>query len=258
MLVDYHIHLDKIEWSMRSIEEMCKKAREAGIDRLGLVVHTKALKGFEPLYDHILSRGSEHKKLKFDKDINGYIDLLMSAKSRGYPIDIGIEVCYSPEGQEFLKEKLAEYPFDFKIGSVHLIGDKHYKTAVEEYKDRKAVGRLYYGLALKAIDSRIFNIIGHIEVARREGIPGLDFYPDLLEKICSSLVLNNCAVEINTKWLIKHGYLVPEKDTLEYMKQRGVKLVFGSDAHHMERIGFSMDLAKKSIMDAGYREFSMI
>lgn len=258
MFEDYHVHFDKTEWSTRSIEDACIKAEEAGVDKVGFVVHTKALKGFEALYAHVTADGSGHRKLKFNRDIDEYTELLLSAKREGYPIEIGIEVCYSPEGQDFLEEELHKYPFDYKIGSVHLIGDKHFKTAIEYYKDEKTVGRIYYGLILKAIDSKLFNIIGHIEVARREGIPGLYSYPDLLEKICKSLVTNQCALEINTKWMIKHGYIVPEADTLRYMREMGVKMVFGSDAHHIERIGYEKDTASKAIMDAGFSEFSSV
>lgn len=256
MFADYHVHLDKLEWTLDSIEAICEKAREESVDIVGLVVHTKYLEGFEPLYAHVLRDGEKHKKLKFHLDLEKYISLLEKSKSMGCLVKTGVEVCYSPEGEGFLREKLKQYPFDYKIGSVHLIGSMHFKTAVEHFKDEKAVGEMYYKLVLKAAQSGLFNIIGHIEIARREGIPGLSHYPELLDMICSAMVLNNCAVEINTKWLVKHGYLVPEADTLKYMASRGVKLVFGSDAHHKGRIGFGRDTAIDAIRGAGYRRFS--
>lgn len=258
MFVDYHVHLDKIEWSLDSISQMCERACDAGVDKIGIVIHTKNLKGFEPLYDHVLRDGLEHKKLKFDRDIESYIKLLRLSKDRGYPVEIGLEVCYSPEGESFLREKLKQYDFDYTIGSVHLIGNKHFKTAVECYGDCLLVGQMYYSLVLKAIESGMFNIIGHIEVARREGVPGLECYPQVLDSICTSLTKNNCAVEINTKWLTKREHIVPEKYTLSYMAKRGVKLVFGSDAHHKSRIGYAMDNASAAIRDAGYKRFSTI
>lgn len=258
MFTDYHVHIDKLDWSIETVEGICKKAEQAGVDRVGIVVHTKALDGFQPLYSHILSIDPDHKKLKFDRNIDRYFELLTGAKDLGYPIDIGIEVCYSPQGEDFLSEKLEGYPFDYKIGSVHLIDDKHYKTAIEHYKSRRVVGNLYYDLILKAVKSGLFNIIGHIEVARREGIPGLQYYPDTLVQICDELIKNNCAVEINTKWLVKHGHIIPDRDTLKFMESKGVKLVFGSDAHHIERIGFEMDSASYAIGDAGYRAFSFL
>jgi histidinol-phosphatase (PHP family) len=256
MFVDYHVHIDKLEWSLNTVEQICKRAEEIGVDRVGIVVHTKALDGFQPLYEHVLSKDSDHKKLKFNRDIDSYFGLLTKAKRLGYPIDIGIEVCYSPQGEDFLKNKLALYPFDYKIGSVHLIDDKHYKTSIEHYKNRFVVGMLYYKLILKAIKCGMFNIVGHIEVARREGIPGLQCYPDILEEICDALIENNCTVEINTKWLVKHGDIIPDMETLQYMESKDVKLVFGSDAHHIERIGFEMENASSAICGAGYRGFS--
>lgn len=258
MFADYHVHLDKMEWSIDTIKDLCKIASESGIDKVGLVVHTKALEGFQPLYSHVLADGKDHKKFKFDRDIEEYIELLNSAKNIGLPVKTGVEVCYSSQGDEFLRRKLKEYPFDYKIGSVHLIDGRHYKTALEYYKDCDKVGRMYYELILKAIESGLFNIIGHIEVARREGIPGLQNYPDLLEKICESLVHNNCAVEINTKWLTKHNQLIPDRETLNIMAKNGVRLVFGSDAHHIDRIGFAGDIAESEIAGAGYMGFSYI
>lgn len=258
LFADYHVHLDKLEWSMNTIESICRRAEDAGVDKVGLVVHTKILDGFEPLYEHILSDGSSRSKFKFDRDTEDYIKLIDKAKRLKLPVETGVEICYSPQGEDFLCSKLASCSFDYKIGSVHLIEGRHYKTAIELYKDEIKVGRLYYELVLKAASSGLFDVIGHIEVARREGIPGLDYYPDLLESICSALVKHDCAVEINTKWLLKHDYITPAEDTLKFMEIRGVKLVFGSDAHHMERIGYGKADAEAAIKKAGYTSFSLL
>jgi histidinol-phosphatase (PHP family) len=79
-----------------------------------------------------------------------------------------------------------------------------------------------------------------------------------LDKICDAAVDNNCAVEINTKWLTRHGFLVPDSETLMYMADKGVKLVFGSDAHHCERIGYGKNAAVAAINESGHNEFSCI
>jgi len=258
LLIDYHVHLDKLEWTVECIEDMCRYARDNKVDKIGVVVHTKILEAFAPLYAHVLAGGTKRKKLKLDRNIEKYIEILELAKSKGFPVETGIEVCYSPEGEEFLQSKLRSYPFDYIIGSVHLIKDMHYKTAVEMYKDVETVGRIYYELVLKAVQSKLFNIIGHIELARREGIPGLDSYPDLLDKISTALVENNCAVEINTKWLVKRDYIVPNHNTLNYMAQRGVRVVFGSDAHHKDRIGYEKETASKAIKNSGFDGFSIV
>lgn len=258
MLVDYHVHIDKLDWSLKTIDELCRSANERGINRIGVVVHTRIINGFQPLYYHILYRGTKHRKLVFNRNINEYIGLIKYAKAAGYPVDLGMEICYSPEGEDFLRDRLPQYPLDYTIGSVHLIGDKHFKTVVKYYKSRIPVGRIYYSLILRAIESGLFNIIGHIEIVRREGIPGLCHYPDLLDTICSSLIKNNCAVELNTKWLKNHDYLVPERGTLMYMSAKGVKIVFGSDAHHPETIGSGIKEAIDEITRIGFSEFSTI
>ncbi|WP_054873276.1 PHP domain-containing protein [Oxobacter pfennigii] len=258
MFVDYHVHLDKLDWNIETINDLTNVAKSKGVDSIGVVVHTKILSGFEPLYSHVFKDGQNHKKLKFDKSIDEYLSLLEYAKKEGYPVLTGLEVCYAPEGEEFLKSKLGEYPYDFLIGSVHLIESRHFKTAVEFYGNTEMVGRMYYERVLKAARSGLFNIIGHIEIARREGIPSLDYYPELLDEICRELVKNNCAVEINTKWLTKRDYLVPDKTTLEYMFNAGVKVVFSSDAHHKGRIGYEKDKAISAIKAAGYESFSIV
>jgi len=108
VLVDYHVHLDKFDWNLESIEGMCNKAKEVGVDKIGVVVHTRAIEEFEPLYRHILSDGMEHRKLKFDRSLDSYINLLESAKKKGYPVSTGVEVCYSKEGEDFLSQKLSQ------------------------------------------------------------------------------------------------------------------------------------------------------
>jgi histidinol-phosphatase (PHP family) len=258
MFEDYHVHLDKVDWSVDTIKEMCKIAKSRGVDRLGLVVHTRALEGFKPLYHDIIADGKSHSKFKFDRSMDQYMDTLVKAKAEGCPVDIGLEVCYSPEGESFLKKKLKEYPLDFVIGSIHLIEGMHYKTALEKYNDTNIVGKLYYNLVLDAIESGLFDIIGHIEVVRREGILGLDHFPDILKNIADSMNENDCALEINTKWLVKRDYIVPDCDTLKYMESKGIKLVFGSDAHHMDRIGFEKDTAFRAIQNAGYNGFAYL
>jgi histidinol-phosphatase (PHP family) len=42
------------------------------------------------------------------------------------------------------------------------------------------------------------------------------------------------------------------------MLSRGVRLVFGSDAHHKSRIGFGKDIASMIIKSAGYMGFTLL
>jgi len=108
MFLDYHVHFDKLEWSLNTIEEMCAQAREAGVDMLGILLHTKILKGFEPLYGHVLSDGLRHRKLVFDKNIEEFIKIMSEAKLRRYTVMIGLEVRYPPERADFLRQQLRE------------------------------------------------------------------------------------------------------------------------------------------------------
>ena len=52
-----------------------------------------------------------------------YHRLIETMKQMDLPIEVkfGLEVCYTPESESFLRTILAQYPYDFIVGSIHSI-----------------------------------------------------------------------------------------------------------------------------------------
>lgn len=117
MIVDYHLHLrspdGRLAHSVEAAERFAARAVERGVDEIGFSEH---------VYYFVQTRNfwrlpALTERCRFDLDL--YVDALIEAKRQGLPVKVGLEVDWVGERSGELAEILAEYPFDFLLGSVH-------------------------------------------------------------------------------------------------------------------------------------------
>ena len=70
-------------------------------------------------------------------DIEPYVEAVLEAKRRGYPVKLGLEVDYEPAQEEETRELLAPYPWDYLIGSIHFLDGPRDRRRAEP---RRGVG----------------------------------------------------------------------------------------------------------------------
>src|SRR5690349_20011294 len=111
MLTSYHNHTN---WSdgTPTIAEQLRAAVDAGLDEVGISDH------------YVLTPNPELVTWSMPIDKLGkYVEELQreARKVPGIKVRVGVEADYFPETVDELRQTLAQFPFDYVIGSVHFV-----------------------------------------------------------------------------------------------------------------------------------------
>ena len=209
------VHMHTVETDGRcTIEEMAEAARARGYKYMAITDHSKNLAFANGLDD---KRALEHiKRIRAANDA-----------MEGITIFAGIEVDILTDGDLDLADSvLAE--MDIVIASVHSLFNQ---------ESAKMTDRL-----LKAIDNPNTSVIGHPTgrlLLRR------DAYPFDMDVVLKAAAKNKVAMELNAY----PDRLDLNDRHLRMAKERGVKIVINTDAHHtshMEKIRFGILQARRA------------
>ena len=179
-------------------------------------------------------------------------------------IRIGVEFGLQPHLAKKAKTFTAANPYDFVIGSMHVVGgkDPYYPEFFEGISDEEA-----YRMALQETIADIravadFDVLGHLDyVVRYCREKGKDYsyraFADEIDTILKELIQYDIALEINTGGY-KAGLGVPNPtpDVIRrYRELGGEKITFGADAHKPEHIAFHFADAAAIAQEAGFRYY---
>ena len=66
--------------------------------------------------------------MKFKDSLDDYDRLIKEVKALDLPIEVtfGLEVCYVPKYEEYIRKVLSEHDYDFVVGAIHSINGKLY------------------------------------------------------------------------------------------------------------------------------------
>ena len=126
--IDGHVHLEHGPLSVAYVEQFVAAAQKAGLDCLQILDHTHRFREFRPAYQSVIDADPLQAqwlsgKGKFKDSLTEYLELVRQMKQRVWPLEVrfGLEVCYTPESELFLREICRGLPLDFLVGSVHSI-----------------------------------------------------------------------------------------------------------------------------------------
>ena len=247
MIVDYHMHLrapdESIEHTVEAIEPYVELAAERGIDEIGFTEHVYY---FEQTR-HLWSMPYHLERCVYD--IEPYVDAVVEAKRRGYPVKLGIEVDYVPGREEETAEALAAYPWDYMLGSIHFLdglGIDAEPSLVGSVGAEQAWARYYDALG-RAARAGLFDSLAHPDLVK--------FHGDEIEWDWDAFAssLDGVAIEVSSAGLHKpHGKLYPNPAFLDAAHRHGVPITLASDAHVPQNVGRDLDRAVDHARGAGY------
>ena len=175
-------------------------------------------------------------------------------------IKLGIEIDFQLNKIEDIKETISKYPFDFVIGSVHKVRDWEidHPDYIYNYNNWNIdnLYEKYFSLIIKATESALFDIIGHIDL-----IKIFNFFPEkksimeYIERPLKVIKDNGLAIEINTNGLNKAvNEVYPGLDILKRACELEIPITTGSDAHQPGRVGENFDHIYNLLINIGYKE----
>jgi histidinol-phosphatase (PHP family) len=250
MLTSYHNHTN---WSdgAATLAAQIQAARRAGIDELGVSDH------------YVLRSGGDPVEWSMDLGLLGdYVFQLRAAaaETRDVVLRVGIEADFFPETVERLRETLAEYPFDYVIGSVHYVDGFPIDRAAGDWsalseEDRNEKWRLYWRRIREMAESRVYDFAAHLDLPKKFGFrPTVDLGAEELEAL-EALSASGMAIEINTAgWSLPAAEAYPSLRLLRAARRRGIPLLINADAHFPEFLTRDFDRACALAREAGYSE----
>jgi histidinol-phosphatase (PHP family) len=256
VLTDYHLHLRPDDvgeateaFTEENVDRYLAAASEHGIDELGVSEHIYRFGEALEVWRH------PYWQEQARDDLGEYCDFVTTT-----PLRLGIEADFVKGAEDKLDRLLSRYPFDYRLGSVHFLGED---GAVDDTRydiwstvgDPSKLWQRYFEWIAEAARSGLFDILAHPDLIKIWGAgrpaPERDprlYYEPAIEAIAESGV----AVEISTAGLRKPvGELYPSRAFAEMCVEAGAEFALSSDAHAPDQVGFGYDRALEFLADLG-------
>jgi histidinol-phosphatase (PHP family) len=258
MIVDYHMHLrgpaegreGPIEHTVEAVERFAEQAAASGVDEIGFTEHVYYFRELDRFVEH------PYQRSRLGHDLDAYCDAVLEGKRRGLPVKLGLELDWVPERAAELADLLAPYPWDFLLGSVHIVEGE----AVDMEPG------LWERLSVEDVWSRYFEAVGELAASGLvDVLAHLDLVKIFRRRPASSAVAAHhaaaaaavgragVAVEVSTAGLRKPvGELYPAPELLARCREHGAAATLASDAHVAGDVGRDFPAALELLQGAGY------
>ena len=257
--IDLHTHTNHSH-GQNSVEEMFERGKLLGLDIMGFSEHSPR----PPAYSYLRGEYREHLKATFENYIHSILTLKQTnAKPK---VLLGLEMDYFPQEEDFIRETLAAYPYDYVIGGLHFLGTWGFDHSPADWEglgeDEKQNHYLnYYNTLTKLANSGLMNIVAHPDLIK---IFSVDCFREwlqeknslaLVEKTLTAIKKNNMAMEISSAGLRKPcKEIYPCPAIMGMAAEMNIPVTFASDAHCINTIGHSFDVLEKYAKDYGYSQ----
>jgi histidinol-phosphatase (PHP family) len=244
--IDLHLHSEFSCDANSSMQAMARAAVAAGIEQIGF---------------------SEHFDLLPDDPCAGLFDAdawwlaLEGCRSEfqgALIIRAGIEIGEPHRFQRGVSEILAQYDWDYSLGSLHWVEDDLiFARQYYEQSPSAAYGRYFTELALMAGEGE-FDVLAHMDIVKRYGHDYFgpfdpQDYEQEIRRVLKTCVRRGIALEINTS-AMRRPVSEPSPGPLVlewYRDEGGTRVTLGSDAHHPQHVGHGLAQVMDFILQTG-------
>lgn len=178
----------------------------------------------------------------------------------------GIELGLRPGLKDRLSRLLADWDFDFVIGSSHLVdGMDPFDAKTWEGQEESAVIRRYFETIpdnLAEFDD--IDVYGHLDYIVRYAPSKAENYSyqnyrNILDAVLKTLVAKNIGLELNTAgFKYGLGFPNPHTDILKrYRELGGEILTIGSDAHRPEHLAYDFQKVPEILKNCGFSYYTI-
>lgn len=256
MKADFHMHTSFSSDSDTKPEEMIKQSIKLGLNTICFTDH----------YDKDYPRYKE--KEEFQLETKRYFSEMKELQERyknQIDIRIGVETGLQPHLGEFWNEFTKKYPFDFVIGSVHVVDgqDPYYGDFFEGRTDEEAYRQTFEETLIDIKQNSHFDVLGHIDYIVRYGKTKAEQYSykkhaDIIDEILKCLIQHGKGIELNTAGL-KYGlgFCHPHPDIIKRYKELGGEIItIGSDGHRPEHIAYDFQKVSDILKSCGFKVYT--
>ncbi len=255
---DFHTHTSFSGDCKSQMESMIQYAIDHNFQQLCITDH----------YDYNYPT-TELTNITFEVDLPEYANGFMAYKEK-YKKDIellfGIEVGLQPHIYDEILENLRPYPFDFIIGSSHVVNklDPYLGVYYEDKTKQEAYAGYLEDILYHVNHYQYYNVYGHLDYIIRYGhYEDKKMYyhdhHDLIDMILRKIIETGHGIELNTSgYRQKFKEPHPNTDILKrYAELGGEIITIGSDAHIPEHLGYHFNEAYTVLKHLGFNYFTI-
>lgn len=245
---DFHMHSSFSGDSDALMEDMVEAAINKQLDIICFTEHMD--------YDFPVTK-TDPPGL-FEVNTSDYMNRLLTVKDSykdRINVCFGIELGLMPYLKERYRALTSSYPFDFVIGSSHLVNgrDPYYPAYYEGRSEHSAYLEYFESILENVNVYEDYDVYGHLDYVVRYGPNknsdySLAQYSDVIDEILRCLIDRGKGIEVNTagfKYGLSHPN--PTEDIIKrYVELGGEILTIGSDAHSPENVAY--DFARGALL----------
>ena len=196
------------------------------------------------------------------EQLDDYVRLVDEAREsapEGFEVRLGLESDFFPGMEPWLEKLHGQAEFHYILGSVH--------WHLTEYRDAfwkgdiRAFHRQYFAHLAESAETGLFDALAHPDLVKNASPEAWDLRGSLAEVVQAALdriARTGVAMELNTSGVTKiYSEVNPGRVILRWMRDRGIPVVVGSDAHRPQRVGDGFLAALDLLEDTGYQEVAL-
>ena len=234
---DYHIHTKLCKHASGDMEEYVRHAIRAGLTEIAFTDHIPLPDGFDRAHRMEPEQLSDYMRR---------VGELQQRYRNRINILLGIEADFIDGFEKYLEQTLSAFPFDLVILSVHFIkhwpGDQWVFRYDFPEKSLMAVYDEYLQAVRRGIETGLFDVVGHLDLIKRPEQPLLQANRETVTNVLQAAAKHSMAVEINTSgWRKEIGEPYPSPEILPLIRELGLPVTVGSDAHGPNQVGYGFD-----------------
>lgn len=253
--VDYHTHNFRCGHAQGRVEDYVRAAIAKGLAEIGISDHSPIywMDGNDPMPTIAMAKD----------ELAGYVDEVLRLKAQyadRIRVRLGLEADYVEDMEDFYRDLLAKYPFDYVIGSVHYVFSKNVYDARrwDSRPDPMPIFAEYYRLVAKSAQSGLFDVLAHTTAITAYAPRPI---PAAIEPLQDAALLAirdaGVSMEVNTS-----GYRkmttdpFPTPRMVAKASQLGIPLTFSSDSHRPDDVGYANDRVEKLFLENNVTEIA--
>jgi histidinol-phosphatase (PHP family) len=248
VLYESHCHTPLCKHAFGEPDEYAAIALARGFKGITFTCHCPLPDGF--------SASVRMRPEQFDE----YVELIGATRGKfagRLDVQLGLESDFYPGVEPWLKELHSRVPLSHVLGSIHY--------QVMDYRRLFYTGeifsyqQLYYDHLALSAESGLFDTLAHPDLIKNESPADWNFVQmrPYIERALDRIAETGVAMELNTSGVQKAlPEMNPSPAQLLLMRERGIPVVIGADAHVPERVGDGYVTALNLLLEAGYENVS--
>ena len=255
--LDAHLHTDLSPDSDVPLDVYCAAAVDRGIPEIAITDHLD----FDPRAPAYAFADVARRERIVREAAERWAD-------SGLAVRFGVEITYESAREAEIREHLARQPYDFVIGSVHVMADSPYTAprvaAWVAGKSFEEVVAPYFAEVLAAIRSSLFDTLGHLDYVKKylagHLVPAaFAAAPEVYEPALRALVETGTSLEVNSSGLRQapRETYPPAWVVARFRELGGRTVTVGSDAHRAHSFAYGLARAYGIAASSGFADVAI-